>query len=165
MKFKKGLFTGRKGKGAALSVQIVFLTSLQIFKMTLVEVIDQKTARTFLEMPMDIYRNDPNWIRPLDKDIESVFDKKQNKAFRHGEAIRWILKDEKAKIIGRVAAFVNKKYKTKGDIVPVGGMGFFECINDPAAANILLDACKQWLQQKGMGAMDGPINFGERDRW
>ncbi|HMP87906.1 MAG TPA: hypothetical protein PKE63_11550, partial [Lacibacter sp.] len=64
-----------------------------------------------------------------------------------------------------VAAFVNKKYKTKGDPVPVGGMGFFECSNNQAAANLLFDACRKWLQEKGMGAMDGPINFGERDRW
>jgi len=30
---------------------------------------------------------------------------------------------------------------------------------------MLLDNAKTWLQQKGMEAMDGPINFGERDRW
>ena len=79
--------------------------------------------------------------------------------------IRWILEDDAGKCIGRVAAFINKKYKTKGDTVPVGGMGFFECIHDQNAANILLDACKEWLEKNGMGAMDGPINFGERDRW
>ena len=30
---------------------------------------------------------------------------------------------------------------------------------------MLFDACKKWLQSKGMEAMDGPINFGSRDRW
>ena len=133
--------------------------------MQLIEVNDKKTARDFLLVPVLLYKNDPNWIRPLDKDIEQVFDTRQNKAFRHGEAIRWILKDESGQLIGRVAAFVNKKYKTKGDTVPVGGMGFFECIDDQSAANGLFNACKEWLQKKGMEAMDGPINFGERDRW
>lgn len=133
--------------------------------MQLIEVTDKRTAREFLLLPVRLYRNDPNWIRPLDKDIDQVFDPKRNKAFRHGEAIRWILQDASGTTIGRVAAFVNKKYKTKGDAVPVGGMGFFECSNDQQAANLLFDACKGWLQQKGMGAMDGPINFGERDRW
>ncbi|MFN8264784.1 MAG: hypothetical protein U0T11_01865 [Chitinophagaceae bacterium] len=133
--------------------------------MQLIEVTDKRSAREFLNVPLDIYKDDKNWIRPLDKDIEQVFDKEKNKAFRHGEAIRWILKDDNGKPIGRVAAYVNKRYKTKGDEVPVGGMGFFECSNDQHAANILFDACKNWLQSKGMGAMDGPINFGERDRW
>jgi hypothetical protein len=30
---------------------------------------------------------------------------------------------------------------------------------------MLLDVAKHWLIQKGMEAMDGPVNFGERDRW
>jgi hypothetical protein len=133
--------------------------------MQLIEVNDKRSAREFLKIAVNIYKGDANWIQPLDKDIEQVFDKEKNKSFRQGEAIRWILKNDEGELIGRVAAFVNKKYKTRGDEVPVGGMGFFECINDQAAANTLFDACKNWLMSKGMGAMDGPINFGERDRW
>jgi hypothetical protein len=133
--------------------------------MQLTVVSDKKTAREFLEANVVINKNDPNYIRPLDKDINEVFDPKKNKAFRHGEAIRWILKDEDGKLIGRIAAFVNKKYKNKGDDVPVGGVGFFDCINDQNAADMLFDVAKHWLIQRGMQAMDGPVNFGERDRW
>jgi hypothetical protein len=133
--------------------------------MPLTEVADKKTAREFLETNVVINKNDPKYIRPLDKDINEVFDPKKNKAFRHGEVIRWILKDEGGKLIGRIAAFVNKKYKNKGDDVPVGGIGFFDCINDQNAADMLFDVAKHWLRQRGMQAMDGPINFGERDRW
>lgn len=116
-------------------------------------------------MPALIYKNDPHYIRPLNKDIEEVFDEKKNKAFRHGEADRWLLLDENDQCIGRIAAFVNKKYKNKGDDQKTGGIGFFECINNPEAAHMLFDQAKEWLQQRGMEAMDGPINFGERDRW
>ena len=133
--------------------------------MQLIEVSDKTTAKEFLDANVLINKKDPNYIRPLDKDIEEVFDPKKNKAFRHGEAIRWILKDEGGKLIGRVAAFVNKKYRTKGDDGPVGGIGFFDCINDQTAADMLFDVAKHWLMQGGMQAMDGPINFGERDRW
>jgi len=44
-------------------------------------------------------------------------------------------------------------------------MGFFECINDEKAAHILFNICKKWLTEKGMEAMDGPINFGDRSQW
>jgi GNAT superfamily N-acetyltransferase len=60
-----------------------------------------------------------------------------------------------------VAAFYERN--TKEGEVPVGGMGFFECIEDEIAANLLFDACKNWLAERGMEGMDGPINFGERD--
>lgn len=124
-----------------------------------------QTQKEFLKVPVIIYRNDPNWIQPLDKDIEEVFDEKKNKAFRFGKVQRWLLKNDQGELIGRIAAFVSSKYKNKGDDVPVGGCGFFECINDQSAANLLFDTAKNWLQQNGMEAMDGPINFGERDRW
>jgi len=133
--------------------------------MQIIPVTDKLTAQQFLQTAVEINKNDPNWIRPLDKDIDEVFDPKKNKAFRFGECVRWVLKDDSGRLIGRIAAFINKKYKNKGDDVPVGGIGFFECINDQGAADLLFDNAKHWLIQKGMEAMDGPINFGERDRW
>jgi hypothetical protein len=133
--------------------------------MTIQEVHTQEQERVFLELPLSIYQHYPNWIRPLDKDITAVFDPRKNKAFRHGTAIRWILYDENQVPAGRIAAFINKKYKSKGDDVPVGGIGFFECIHQQAAANLLFDTARDWLASNGMQAMDGPINFGERDKW
>jgi hypothetical protein len=133
--------------------------------MQLIEVTTPQLSRDFIRVNVEINKDDPNYIRPLDKDINDVFDPKKNKAFRFGEASRWILKSADGKLIGRIAAFVNKKYKNKGDDVPVGGVGFFDCINDQQSADMLLDVAKHWLLQKGMQAMDGPINFGEKDRW
>lgn len=122
-------------------------------------------AKEFILVATHIYRNDPHWIRPLDKDIEEVFDPQKNKAFQQGEAVRWILKDEQGKYLGRIAAFVSAKYKNKGDEMPVGCIGFFECVHQQDAANMLFDTAKQWLTQKGVEAMDGPVNFGERDKF
>jgi len=121
--------------------------------------------KDFLRVPLRIYKDDPNWIRPLDKDVLDVFDKSKNKAFRFGKVERWILFDDEGNLAGRIAAFVNTKYKNKGDECKVGGIGFFECINNTAAAELLLDNARHWLISEGMEAMDGPINFGERDRW
>ncbi len=132
---------------------------------TLREVLTHDDVRAFLELPVRLFSHEPHWIRPLDKDIESVFDPKRNKAFRHGECKRWILLDSSGLTVGRVAAFVNERTVNKGNDQPTGGMGFFDCIDDRAAAFTLFDACVEWLRSKGMQAMDGPINFGDRDRW
>ena len=133
--------------------------------MKIKEVLTPSDIREFLVLPVSLYKNSARWIRPLDKDVESVFDREKNKTFRHGDCIRWILIDDKGKTIGRVAAFVNDKNSKKGNDQPTGGMGFFECIENREAAFLLFDTCKQWLISKGMEAMDGPINFGNRDRW
>ena len=133
--------------------------------MQLTEVTNAATAKEFIQTNVIICGKLPNYIRPLDKDVIEVFDKEKNKAFRFGEATRWILKDNDGQLIGRIAAFTNKKYRNKGDEIPVGGIGFFDCINNQNAADMLFDVAKHWLITKGMQAMDGPINFGERDRW
>lgn len=133
--------------------------------MQIIEVKDKKTAKEFLLFPVALYKNIQVWIRPLDKDTEAVFDDDKNKAFRHGKCIRWIIRDDSGKTIGRVAAFVNNKIVNKGNEQPTGGMGFFECIKNREVAFDLFNTCKAWLQQQGMEAMDGPVNFGERDIW
>jgi hypothetical protein len=132
--------------------------------MKIIEISDSASKKEFLMFPVRLYKNDPYWIRPLDSDIEEVFDSKVNKYFRHGSCTRWLLKDDKGETIGRVAAFVNNKTAKSTDFIS-GGMGFFECIDNKEAAFKLFDTCKAWLQEKGMEAMDGPINFGERDKW
>ncbi len=130
--------------------------------MNLLEVNNKRLSNEFLDVPRFLYKNDENWICPLDHIINSIFNPKLNKYFDDGEAIRWVLKDENGKLIGRVAAFYNNE-KAKNYDPPAGGIGFFECINDNKIAAILFDACKEWLLEKGMGAMDGPVNFGEND--
>lgn len=131
--------------------------------------IEVKTAadeKEFLEFPVRLYKNDPHYIRPLDNDIRAVFDPTKNKVLRMkgAEFIRWLVKDAGGKTIGKVAAFINPKTKDKND-QPTGGLGFFDCEDNQEAANLLFDACRDWLKERGCEAMDGPINFGERDKW
>lgn len=131
--------------------------------MTILEVTTSVHEKEFLDMAVRLYKNEKNWIRPLDKDIEGLFHPETNKLFKlGGTAKRWLLQDEKGKTIGRIAAFIHPKWKEKQ---PTGGIGFFECIHDQEAAFLLFDTAKRWLEQEGMEAMDGPVNFGERDKW
>lgn len=130
--------------------------------MNAVKVTNDAEKREFLEFPPRLYKNDKNYIRPLNKDIQDVFDKKKNKFFKTGECERFLFKNTQNKTVGKVAVFVNKKYKQEQ---PTGGIGFFDCIDDQETANFIFDFCKNWLQERGMEAMDGPINFGERDKF
>ena len=132
--------------------------------MQTIEVTGKHVVRQFLELPFSIYRNDAQWVCPLMNDIESVFDPQKNNFFSFGKCNRWILVDENNHTIGRIAAFINEK-KAYNEEQPTGGCGFFECIDDQQAANMLFDQAKTWLESHGMKAMNGPINFGENDMW
>jgi hypothetical protein len=130
--------------------------------MKILPVSDKESKKEFLDVVSTIYANDKNWIRPLDSDIEKVFDSQKNPFFKHGKCTRWILIDDNKQTIGRVAAFINDK-KAFNYEQPTGGMGFFECINNKEAAVLLFDTVAAWLQENEMKAIEGPINFGEND--
>ena len=134
-------------------------------KYILVEVTDRATEQAWLRVDRPIYEGYENWVCPLDNDILAVFNPKKNKKFKSGEAIRWYALDtESGKAVGRIAAFYDRDTLDEYD-QPTGGCGFFESIDCQQVANMLFDACREWLVSKGMEAMDGPINFGSRDAW
>jgi hypothetical protein len=78
--------------------------------MEIIEVIEKSETKAFHQVPFLIYKDFKNWIPHLQQDIEKIFDPATNKAFRGGESKRWILKDDKGVVIGRIAAFIDPKY-------------------------------------------------------
>lgn len=127
--------------------------------MYLQEVNSKIDIRNFLGFPQNIYQNDPNYIRPLDQDIEEIFDRKINNLFQNEFCVRWLLYDDFNQIIGRIAAFT---YNKNEQDFSTGGIGFFECVDSQEAADFMFKHCEKWLKNFGVEAMDGPINFGNR---
>jgi GNAT superfamily N-acetyltransferase len=127
-------------------------------------VTDRKTGKLFLKVAAVIYKDDPVWVCPLEREIEAIFDASKNPYFKHGEADRFILENDDNKLIGRIAVFIDRNMAFSYD-QPTGGTGFFECIDDKPSAFILFNTAKEWLKERGMEAMDGPVNFGETDKY
>jgi hypothetical protein len=115
--------------------------------MDLVRVADRKTRKLFLHTARIIYKNDKTWVCPFDNEINAIFDLFDNN-----------------KPVGRIAAFIDRNLAYSYE-QPTGGIGFFECIDNQGAANMLFDKAREWLRERGMEAMDGPINFGETDKY
>jgi GNAT superfamily N-acetyltransferase len=130
---------------------------------TIREVTTAAEARLFITMAPQFYTNDPNYVRPLDQDIAKVFDPNQNKILKDAPCARFLLFSE-SHCVGRIAVFINPREAHK-QVQPTGGMGFFECVNNREAAHMLFDTARDWLKERGMEAMDGPVNLGERIRF
>ena len=156
---KMGLAMGAANVPNAQYARVAHLRSMA---MRIAEVLDARTLNDWMRLPWRIYASDANWIPHLKQDVAKVFDTEKNKLLKEGKAWRWVLYGTEGKPIGRIGAFINPKtaYTEKQ---PTGGMGFFECINDQTAANMLLDTARERLKAEGMEAMDGPINLGDRN--
>ena len=131
--------------------------------MNVIKVRNKFEISEFHLIPHQLYKNEKNWIPHIKQDVEGVFNPKKNPLHKNGEIERFILR-ENNKTIGRIAVFYSNRKKNKDDKI-TGGVGFFECINNQKAANLLFETCVDWLKNRNIDIMDGPINFGEKDRF
>lgn len=119
--------------------------------------------RQFHQVLATIYAGNPQYIYPLESDIEGIFSSK-NAAFSPSNYQLWVVLNDKNQALGRIAAFIDAE-RNKELSLPVGGLGFFEAIDEDQVAHLLLETAEDWLRARGMQAVDGPINFGERDKF
>ena len=133
--------------------------------MKVIEVNTPELDHSFLAINVLVNKDNPNYIRALDNEVLATFDSSKNKLFKEGAAKRWIVQDETGKTLGRIAAFHYKKYINKGTDFATGCVGYFDAVQDQLVANLLFDTAKAWLISEGMEAMDGPVKFGDRDKW
>ena len=82
--------------------------------MEIIEVTNLKTANQFINVNVILNKNLHNYIRPLDNDINEIFDSNKNKNFKNGKLKRWILQNDDKELIGRIVAFTNTNYINKG---------------------------------------------------
>ena len=77
--------------------------------MQLIEVNNAATAKDFIRVNVLMNKNNPNYIRPLDNEVNDAFDPAKNKAFKCGEAKRWVLKNDNNNLIGQILFIQNVK--------------------------------------------------------
>ena len=130
----------------------------------LFEVTSPALVREWIDFPKRLYRGNRNWVCPLDNDVLEVFDPAKNELFADGEAVRWIVRDASGTVVGRIAAFYNLE-KPRWRSNPQAVADFSSASIPQQVADMLFDAARLWLASRGMEAMDGPINFGNRDSW
>jgi GNAT superfamily N-acetyltransferase len=124
-------------------------------------VVTQRDLRRFVTFPWRVYRGDPNWVPPL---ITGQMDKLtpgRNPFWDHAERALWLATDA-GQPVGTVVAIIDHaQNRALGQ--RIGAFGFFECVNAPAAARLLLDTAAEWLAGHGMTVMCGPYNPGGND--
>ena len=110
----------------------------------------------FLDVPYRHYAGVREFVPPLRMDQKAVLDPKKNPFFEHG-AVELFLAERGGEVVGRVAAIENGQHLAKyadGN----GFFGFFETVEDYAAAEALLDAAAGWLRARGLTGVRGPAN-------
>ena len=82
------------------------------------------------------------------------------------EAEFFLARDSRGRPIGRIGAIINHRYIADAEGRDdhqgrPGFFGFFDCINSPDVAGMLLAAAKDWLGQRGCTELLGPASPSE----
>ncbi|HEX9727395.1 MAG TPA: hypothetical protein VGA37_02680 [Gemmatimonadales bacterium] len=121
--------------------------------------------KRFIAFPYRLHRGDPCWVPPLRMDVRKLLDRKKNPFFGHADAEYFLAerpRGAKQQVVGRIAAIHNRAHNAFQED-RVGFFGFFECIDDQAVANALLDSAAAWLKARGLDTMRGPASFSTND--
>jgi hypothetical protein len=117
--------------------------------------------KAFSDLPYRLYRRDPNWVAPLRSEQAAQFDPRRNPMLDHCE-VQLYLAWQENQVVGRISAFTDRLALEHWK-EPIGLFGSFEAIPDPAVANALLEAARDWLRRRGMNRMRGSWSFASQE--
>lgn len=123
---------------------------------------DKKTFKEFLYFPFKLYAKNHLWVPPLLKDIKEQFSAR-NPFLKHAEVVPFIAKIN-GDTVGRIAAIYNEAHiNFYGE--RAGFFGFFDCIDENTVARALIEKVKQWVKERDLLLLRGPMNFSSNDEW
>ncbi len=121
------------------------------------EVSGRKALDTFIRVPWEIYKDDPNWVAPLMIERREAFSAK-NPFFEHAEWCAWIAYRD-GMPVGRISAQIDQLHQQRYDS-KTGFFGLIEALNDDDVFKALFDTAEDWLLKRGMQEILGPFNLG-----
>ena len=121
------------------------------------EVSGRKALDTFIRVPWEIYKDDPNWVAPLMIERREAFSAK-NPFFDHAEWCAWIAYRD-GMPVGRISAQIDQLHQQRYDS-KTGFFGLIEALNDDDVFKALFDTAEDWLLKRGMQEILGPFNLG-----
>ena len=121
----------------------------------------KRDLRKFIFLPAEIHKNHTNWVPPIYMDEWTFFNPKKNEAFSHADTIL-LLAEKNGKLVGRVMGIINNQYNEAHQFKE-GRFCFLETYDDFEVANSLVEAVRNWVKEKGMTTIVGPLGFSDKD--
>ena len=128
---------------------------------TITPVKTRQELKKFIRFNYELYKENPYSVPDLYEDMLGTLDPKRNPAFEFCEA-ECFLAMRDGKIVGRVAAIINKRANEKWNINAVR-FGWIDFIDDQEVSKALLDTVEQWGRERGMSEIQGPLGFTDLD--
>lgn len=119
---------------------------------------DKKDLKEFIDLPWDLYKNDPHWIPPLKMTLEDILNVNKHPFYKTAKVKTWMAQIN-GKNVGRIMAINNMAYNQFQN-TKIGYFGFFESIDHEEVIKKLFFTCESFLKSEGLTSVQGPMNPG-----
>ena len=121
-----------------------------------------KDFDAFVRFPFDLYKDNPYWVPPLDKQEIETLNPDINPAYKNAST-RFFLAFRGDKIVGRIAAIINwieveKLGKSKVRF------GWFDVVDDIEVTKLLLEKVRLFGEEHNLKTIEGPMGFSNLDK-
>jgi GNAT superfamily N-acetyltransferase len=115
----------------------------------------------FIRLPARLYSGAKGFVAPLVIERRDALRQDKNPYFRHGAAQYW-LAWRGQRPVGRISAQIDQLYLQRHSR-DTGHFGFFDAEDDPEIFRRLLTAAEQWLAERGMRHVLGPLSLSSNE--
>lgn len=140
----------------------LFLNLKSMSEVQIRQVTTEKQLLDFIKFPMELYKNNQNFVPSLINDEKNIWNPKENPALAYSEA-KQFLAYKNDKIVGRIAVMVNHKEAKELGIEKVR-FGWLDFINDEEVSKALIDEAIKFAQEKNLKKIEGPMGFTNLDK-
>ncbi|ATL45161.1 GNAT family N-acetyltransferase [Elizabethkingia sp. HX WHF] len=131
-------------------------------EISLRKVINDKMLTDFIQFPMTLYKNNPNYVPALINDEKQIWDPKENPALAYSEAELY-LAYKNNQVVGRIAVMINHKEGQELDIHKVR-FGWIDFIDDINVSKALIEKATEYAKQHNINKIEGPMGFTNLDK-
>ena len=127
------------------------------------EVTTKAQLRQFVNFPIDLYRDVPQYIPGTYSDDLADWDREKNPAFSYCEARCWLASRDDGTLVGRIGAILSRKSNDKWGTHRLR-FTQVDFIDDREVSAALFQTVEDWARQLGCTEVHGPLGFTDMDR-
>ncbi|KUG13501.1 GTP cyclohydrolase [Elizabethkingia sp. HvH-WGS333] len=131
-------------------------------EISLKKVINDKMLTDFIQFPMTLYKNNPNYVPALINDEKQIWDPKENPALAYSEAELY-LAYKNNQVVGRIAVMINHKEGQELNIHKIR-FGWIDFIDDINVSKALIEKATEYARQHNINKIEGPMGFTNLDK-
>ncbi|TDX86286.1 GNAT family N-acetyltransferase [Epilithonimonas xixisoli] len=126
------------------------------------QVVTEKDLMDFIKFPMNLYKDNPNYVPSLINEEKNIWNANENPALKYSVA-KQFLAYKNDKIVGRIAVMINNKEAQELGIKKVR-FGWLDFIDDAEVSKTLIDTAINFAKENNIEKIEGPMGFTNLDK-